>query len=163
MKGRPDETRYADHVEKESIYELAVPDAEWTGSDAGILTREVPMRNAMNEEVRSSYVKDCELGFKRWNRAIERAGFDFRLTLPSVRFRRSIGAWAGVPISPTGERISQQAYDENLPNWIPSEQDRAYVKSLMVKVHEPGKMANWIAPPDRGINNKAIDYEYVCL
>jgi benzoyl-CoA 2,3-epoxidase subunit B len=27
----------------------------------------------------------------------------------------------------------------------------------------PGKMAGWIAPPDRGINNLAVDYEYVRL
>jgi benzoyl-CoA 2,3-epoxidase subunit B len=28
---------------------------------------------------------------------------------------------------------------------------------------EPGKMARWIAPPDRGINNLPVDYEYVRL
>jgi benzoyl-CoA 2,3-dioxygenase component B len=28
---------------------------------------------------------------------------------------------------------------------------------------EPGKMANWIAPPDRGINKKPVNYEYVRL
>jgi benzoyl-CoA 2,3-dioxygenase component B len=31
----------------------------------------------------------------------------------------------------------------------------------MQRVIEPGKMAGWIAPPERGINNLAIDYEYV--
>ncbi len=33
--------------------------------------------------------------------------------------------------------------------------------SLMQGVHEQGKMAAWIAPPDRGINNNPVDYEYV--
>jgi benzoyl-CoA 2,3-dioxygenase component B len=28
-------------------------------------------------------------------------------------------------------------------------------------ITEPGKMANWIAPPKRGIKGKPIDYEYV--
>jgi benzoyl-CoA 2,3-epoxidase subunit B len=28
-------------------------------------------------------------------------------------------------------------------------------------VTEPGKMAGWIAPPDRGVNNLPVDYEYV--
>ncbi|MFK7966211.1 MAG: benzoyl-CoA 2,3-epoxidase subunit BoxB [Burkholderiaceae bacterium] len=163
LKGRPDEHRYEDHVEKESIFDLTVPSEGWNGQGEGIGQREVPMRNAMNEEVRLSYVKDCELGFKRWNRAIERAGFDFRLKLPSTRFRRGIGAWANVPMNPEGQRISQETYDANLYQWIPSDDDRAYVKSLMIKVHEPGKMANWIAPPDRGINNLAVDYEYVSL
>jgi benzoyl-CoA 2,3-dioxygenase component B len=33
----------------------------------------------------------------------------------------------------------------------------------MRQVIEPGKLAGWIAPPDRGINNLAVDYEYVKL
>ena len=33
----------------------------------------------------------------------------------------------------------------------------------MKPVTEPGKMAGWIAPPDRGINALAVDYEYVRL
>jgi benzoyl-CoA 2,3-dioxygenase component B len=31
----------------------------------------------------------------------------------------------------------------------------------MGRVAEPGKFANWIAPPSRGINNQAVDSEYV--
>jgi len=30
-----------------------------------------------------------------------------------------------------------------------------------VQMTEPGKMAGWIAPPDRGINKQPVDYEYV--
>jgi benzoyl-CoA 2,3-dioxygenase component B len=37
------------------------------------------------------------------------------------------------------------------------------VRSLMHKVIEPGKMASWVAPPDRGINNLPVEYEYVKL
>ncbi len=33
----------------------------------------------------------------------------------------------------------------------------------MQRVVEPGKMAGWIAPPERGINNLPVDYEYVKL
>jgi len=50
-----------------------------------------------------------------------------------------------------------------LPSWLPSESDRTFVKSLMQRVIEPGKMAGWIAPPDRGINNLPVAYEYVQL
>ena len=46
-------------------------------------------------------------------------------------------------------------------NWLPSEEDRAYVASLMGRVVEPGKMANWIAPPPVGINRQPIEFEYV--
>jgi benzoyl-CoA 2,3-dioxygenase component B len=113
--------------------------------------------------MRESYLKDCEIGLKRWNRLIERAGFDFRLSLPSSRFRRSIGAWVGVPVDPQGNRVSKEDHDRKLAAWTPSEQDRAFVHSLMKKVVQPGKMASWIAPPDRGINNLPVEYEYVKL
>jgi benzoyl-CoA 2,3-epoxidase subunit B len=125
--------------------------------------QKVPMLNALNEVMRESYLKDCEIGLKRWNRQIERAGFPFRLSLPATRFRRSIGAWAGQPVDPQGNLISREEYDRKLSSWIPSEADRAFVHSLMRKVAAPGKMAAWIAPPERGINNLPVDYEYVKL
>jgi len=121
------------------------------------------MLNALNEVMRESYLKDCEIGLKRWNRQIERAGFSTRLTLPSSRFRRTIGAWAGQAVTPEGKMVDKDSYEKHLGEWIPSESDRAFVHSLMQKVVEPGKMAAWIAPPDRGINNLAVGYEYVKL
>ena len=33
----------------------------------------------------------------------------------------------------------------------------------MAPHHEPGRMANWIAPPAQGINTKPVDYDYVRL
>ncbi len=50
-----------------------------------------------------------------------------------------------------------------LPRWLPSESDRAFVKSLMQRVTEPGRIAGWIAPPDRGVNELPVDYDYVRL
>jgi benzoyl-CoA 2,3-dioxygenase component B len=38
-----------------------------------------------------------------------------------------------------------------------------FVQSLMNRVVEPGKFANWIAAPVTGINNHPIDFEYVRL
>ena len=113
--------------------------------------------------MRESYLKDCEIGLKRWNRVIERAGHDIRLTLPSTRFRRSIGAWVGQHVGPDGTFVSPQEYGQRLHDWIPSEADQAFVHSLMQKVVTPGKMAAWIAPPERGINNLPVEYEYVHL
>jgi benzoyl-CoA 2,3-dioxygenase component B len=123
----------------------------------------VPMLNALNEVMRESYLKDCEIGLKRWNRLIERAGHDFRLSLPSSRFRRQIGPWAGQPVEPKGRLISREEYERRLHDWIPSKDDRAFVHSLMQRVIEPGKMAAWIAPPERGINNLPVNHEYVHL
>ncbi len=153
IKGRPDETQYEDHVCAESTFELETPQGQ----------ESVSLRNAMNEVMRQSYIKDCEMGLKRWNNQIQRAGFDIRLTLPSARFRRGIGAWANVPTDPQGNPIGREEYERRMPEWIPSESDRVFVHSLMKRVVEPGKMAGWIAPPERGINSLPVDYEYVKL
>jgi benzoyl-CoA 2,3-dioxygenase component B len=57
--------------------------------------------------------------------------------------------------------ISAEAWNAQLNEWLPSEADHAYVASLMGRVVEPGKFANWIAPPARGINGLPIEFEYV--
>jgi len=156
LKGRPDEAQYEDHGARDTTFELAVPDGK-----GGTKAEQIPMRNAMNEVTRGAYVRDCDLGVKRWNRLIEKAGHSFRLVLPSTRFRRNIGAWAGAPTDVGGNPITQEEFNAHVAAWLPSQADQAYVLSLMRGVHEPGKMAAWIAPPDRGINNNPVDYEYV--
>jgi benzoyl-CoA 2,3-dioxygenase component B len=153
IKGRPDESQFEDHVCTDATFELETPEGRQT----------VGLRNAMNEVARAAYVKDCELGLKRWNMAIKRAGHDLELRLPSTRFRRAIGAWAGAPVDPEGRLVEAEAFARRKADWLPSESDRAHVASLMQRVVEPGKMAAWIAPPDRGINSLPVDYEYVRL
>ena len=158
LKGRPDEGRYEDHIAAEEIYTIEVPDGNLSTK-----SEEIPMRNAMNDVTRGSYVKDCEIGVIRWNRLIEKAGHSFRLALPSTRFRRNIGIWANVPTDPAGTPITQEEFNAKIASWLPSEGDQAYILSLMHGVYEQGKMAAWIAPPDRGINNNPVNYEYVRL
>jgi benzoyl-CoA 2,3-epoxidase subunit B len=153
LKGRPDEAGYADHDCREALFDLETP----TGVE------QVPMRNAMNEVTRQAYMRDCDLGVKRWNRTIERAGFDFRLALPSARFRRVIGQWSGRHYDPAGQPISPETSNARLGEWLPTESDRAFVKSLMQPVTAPGKVATWIAPPEKGVNNLPVEYEYVRL
>jgi benzoyl-CoA 2,3-epoxidase subunit B len=153
IKGRPDESQYEDHVCSDAAFELETPQG----------TESVSLRNAMNEVMRSAYIKDCEIGLKRWNALIRRAGIDFELKLPSARFSRSIGAWAGVTTDPAGNPVNREEYERRLPEWLPGDSDRIFVHSLMQRVVEPGKMAGWIAPPDRGINSLPVDYEYVKL
>ncbi len=153
LKGRPDESLYQDHVLRDAVFKMQTPEG----------VQEVPMLNALNEVMRESYLKDCEIGLKRWNRAIERAGHSLRLALPSPHFRRSIGAWVNQPVTPEGKLVSREEHAKRLNEWLPSEADRAFVKSLMRQVAEPGKMARWVAPPERGINNQPVEYEYVKL
>ncbi len=155
LKGRPDESLYDDHTAV-GEYQLDQPDGE-----GGVKSETVSMRNAMNEIMRAAYIRDCENGVKRWNKIIEKGGFALELRLPSARFRRTVGSWANVPTDPAGNPISQQAFAAGLSSWIPTPEDQAFVASLMKPVYEPGKVASWIAPPDRGINNLPVDYEYV--
>jgi benzoyl-CoA 2,3-dioxygenase component B len=123
--------------------------------------KEVPMLNALNEVLRDDYIKDSVAGVGRWNKVIEKAGIPFRLTTPHKAFHRNIGALAGVKVSPDGRVISQNEWNAMVDNWLPSESDRAYVASLMGRVVEPGKFANWIAPPAMGVNRQGADFEYI--
>jgi benzoyl-CoA 2,3-dioxygenase component B len=158
LKGRPDESQYDDHRCVDVAFELAQPDAA-----RGISTESIPLRNAMNEVLRASYVRDCELGLKRWNRQLERAGTAQRLKLPSPRFHRAIGVWAGVHCDPDGAIVAESEFRRREGEWLPTDGDRAFVQSLMRQVVAPGRMAGWIAPPERGINSLPIEYEYVRL
>ena len=158
LKGRPDEMRYEDHSEKNSTYTF-----EGLSIKNAIEEQTIPMRNAMNEITRLSYVADCEIGLKRWNRLIKKSGHDIVLALPSTRFRRSIGIWAGIETNPEGKIISKSEFEANISSWLPSENDREYIKSLMVQVTEVNKTAGWIASPSRGINKLDTGYEYVEL
>ena len=158
LKGRPNESQFADHAALNSVYRIEVPDGAGGAKD-----EDVPTRNAMNAAIRSAYIDECQIFLDRWNDQIVKAGFDFRYRLPSHRFRRGIGAWAGVTTDPDGRVISPEAFARHVDSWLPTERDRAFVHSLMRPVTEPGKVAAWIAPPDRGINNKPVDYEYVRL
>jgi benzoyl-CoA 2,3-dioxygenase component B len=137
---------------------IQVPDGK-----GGLRNETISTRNGMNEITRLEYVKDCNVGVTRWNMGLKRAGIDFELSLPSTRFRRSVGAWAAVQTDPQGQPISAAEFEANKDSWLPTDADKSFIRSLMQRVTEPGKMAGWIAPPDRGINANPIEYEYVKL
>jgi benzoyl-CoA 2,3-dioxygenase component B len=158
LKGRPDEARFSDHLATDQTLRIEVPDGR-----GGTTAEDVPMRSAMNEVTRAAYVKDCDVGVQRWNRLVAEAGYDFRFRLPSIRFRRSIGVWSGVRTDPDGHPVTGEEWHRQQGDWLPSPEDRGFVASLMQRVTEPGKVAGWIAPPEIGINNTPLDYEYVRL
>ncbi len=156
LKGRYEEgKRDDDHVLKGGSYKvLAVEGGK-------LVEREVPMLNALNEVLRDDYIKDSIAGITRWNKVLEKNGIPFRLKAPHKAFHRNIGALAGFKISPDGRVLSEQEWKANVDKWLPSEEDRAFVGSLMGRVVEPGKFAGWIAPPVVGINRQPADFEYI--
>ena len=156
LKGRYEETkRDDDHMLKGGQYKIL------DIANGQLIEREVPMLNALNEVLRDDYIRDSVAGVGRWNRVLEKAGVAFRLVTPHKAFNRHIGTFAGQKVAPDGRVLSEAEWAANVRNWLPSEEDRAYVASLMGRVVEPGKMANWIAPPPVGINRQPIEFEYV--
>jgi benzoyl-CoA 2,3-dioxygenase component B len=157
LKGRFREGHdYADHVAVDGIYRLPVVDG------SRLVERDVPLRNALNEVLRDAYIRDCQRGVDRWNKSLQAKGVTgLDLSLPSKRFHRAVGAYAGMSFNPEGTLISGEEWDRAVPGWLPTAEDEAHVRALMNPVYEPGKMASWIAPPARGINGKPLDFEYV--
>jgi benzoyl-CoA 2,3-dioxygenase component B len=153
IKGRPDEAKFEDHLALDTEFEVDTPNGP----------QKVALRNAMNAVTRNSYADECDTFVSQFNALIERAGFSFRLALPSQRFRRSIGPWANAPVDPFGRSVDRVTYEARLSEWLPTEVDRAFVHSLMKPVTEVGKVAAWLAPPEQGINGMPVEYEYVRL
>lgn len=156
LKGRFEETkRDDDHRLHGMTYKvLGVQDGR-------LVEREVPMLNALNEVLRDDFIRDSIAGIGRWNRVIEKTGLPHRLQAPHKAFNRRIGTLAGVRVGPDGRVVSETEWNAHVREWLPSDEDRAFVGSLMGRVVEPGKFAHWIAPPAVGINRQPIDFEYV--
>jgi benzoyl-CoA 2,3-epoxidase subunit B len=158
LKGRFEEGKKTDdHQLKQATYPVSLLE---TGV---ITTREEAALTSLNERLRDDYITDCARGVARWNQIVQRASIDFEFTLPHRGFHRAIGLFAGTHVSPDGRVVTEAEWIARRDEWLPSEADRAYVISLMKPVVEPGKFANWIAPPPRGINGLPIDFDYVRL
>lgn len=156
IKGRFDETRIGDdHKLTDAAYKVLEIDGD------GFREKEEAALTALNERLRDDYVADCARGVMRWNQIIKRHGIDFELKLPHRAFHRQIGQFSELRVDPNGRIISQAEWDSKHHDWLPTDEDRLYVISLMKPVTEPGKFASWVAPPARGINNQPIDFEYV--
>jgi len=157
LKGRAYEAKRYDEHTGAGVYTMDVPDGD------RITSEEVAMRNAMNEVLRDGYIEENLKSIEKWNRTLAKHNVDFEFTLPHRRFNRTVGHWSEVHFDLKGNIITEAEWNKNKYAWIPSDDDKAFVKTLMKQVTEPGKIAGWVAPPPRGINNHPFDYEYVKL
>lgn len=156
LKGRFLESKLDhDHLLKDQTYPVLEV------NEGKLVTRQAPALNALNERLRDDFIKDSLAGVGRWNKLMQKLGVDARLFIPHKAFNRRIGSLAGLNIAPDGRVINQAEWNSSVAGWLPSAEDRAFVHSLMGSVVEPGKFANWIAPPTTGINNQPINCEYV--
>src|SRR6201990_294100 len=156
VKGRYKETTIEDdHQLQNSTYPvLKFIDGELKLVDEPALT-------ALNMRLRDDYTQDCVKGLLRWNKVISTAGYDYKLTLPNVAFRRAIGEFRDVHATPDGLLIDDATWTKRKGDWIPSSDDGDFIASLMTPVTEAGEFASWISPPKGGIDNKPGDFEYV--
>jgi benzoyl-CoA 2,3-dioxygenase component B len=158
LKGRWQETRRKDdHVLLEDVRMMNVVE------DGAIVEKEVPMLSALNLDLRDEYVADCANGVRRWNQALEDAGLEERLLLPHEGFNRRVGVYANHHVSPEGEVLDDETWAAKVDGWLPSAEDRQAVADLMVPEYEYGKFAGWIAPPNTGINDQPVEFDYVHL
>jgi benzoyl-CoA 2,3-dioxygenase component B len=156
LKGRFEETKIGDdHVLTGSHYTVPFVDG------GRILQKDEPALLALNERLRDDYIVDCQAGVDRWNKVLEKGGTAQRLRLAHKGFHRKIGNFARSWVRPDGEVVSEEQWKKHEAAWLPTDADHAFLQSIMGRVAEPGKYANWIAPPARGIDQKPENFEYV--
>ena len=126
-----------------------------------VVTTAVPALTALNERLRDDYIREVDAGVERWNRIIAKQGIPVKLRLPHKAFHRRIGTLAGLHVTPDGHLVDEATWRAGEREWLPTDEDRAYVASLMGRVTERGRYANWIAPPVVGINKQPFDFEYI--
>lgn len=158
LKGRFRETTIDDdHQLHDSVYPVL------KHIDGKLVKVDEPAINAVNSRLCDDFIHDCEQVLGTWNRALAEFGFDYRLSLPSRAFHRAVGEFKNARVTPAGELIQAAEWERRREEWLPSDDDLAFLLSLMEQVVEPGQFASWIAPAKAGINGKPGDYEYVRL
>jgi benzoyl-CoA 2,3-dioxygenase component B len=157
LKGRYREADgiYKDPKALNQIYETEV----FEGANAKKI--QIPLRRAMNALLLDAYFADATRIVARWNKILENHKIEARIQLPHLRFNRWQGLYGGYSFDPAGNPITKDEFDKNRSKWLPTEDDYRYVQSCMVRCYEPGKFANWIAPPAVGIDSKPVEFEYV--
>jgi benzoyl-CoA 2,3-dioxygenase component B len=159
LKGRWLEPRRKDdHLLTDDSADLPRPREDGTWE-----TAELQKILLLNLDLRGEYIADCQSGVKRWNKILDDAGITFRFALPHPGFNRHVGINSGHHITPDGTIVDEETWQRGRKHWLPSDDDFAFVRSLMRPVYERGKIASWVAPPRQGINGKPFDYEYVYL
>jgi benzoyl-CoA 2,3-dioxygenase component B len=156
LKGRYMETRLKDdHLLKEDTYPIL------NASTGALVVEQAPALNALNERLRDDFIEDSIAGVAAWNVTLKKKAIDFNFKVPHKAFNRQIGSLAAARVSPEGTVMTADAWNVRVRDWLPSAEDRAFVQSLMGRVVEPGRFANWISPPTAGINGQPVECDYV--
>lgn len=155
LKGRYGERAYGDHRAVDAVFHIEIPES------GRLVHREVALVRAMNEVLREAYIRDCAGAVSRWNSVITRHSIAHRLYLPHRRFNRRKGLYAADRYDEHGRLLSGEKWERLWRDLLPTPEDHAYLRDVMVPVREVGRVASWVAPPARGIDNKPLDWQYV--
>jgi benzoyl-CoA 2,3-epoxidase subunit B len=156
LKGRYNEAGREDDHRLDGAF-TAVPVPE----EGSMASREVPALTALNYDLRREYTADCAKGVARWNRALTGTGLELRL--PHEGFNRRVGVFAGHHVTPEGAIVAPDAWSAAAREWLPTDDDRAHVASVMQPAYEPGRFAGWVSPPAAGVNARPVEFAYVQL
>lgn len=159
IKGRAHESNYDEHVRLEGMVSV-----ERRAASGEFIAVQVPMKHALNGVMRQAYLHEVTMLMSRWNKMLARAGVGFELHLPSQRFNRRFGVYAGGRFSPQGDPVDEAVFEARRAEWLPTAADGAHLRAVQRPVLERGMVAGWLATPARGINNMpALDFDYVRL
>ena len=161
IKGRAHESNCDEHVRLDGAVAIERRVPERSGEFVAV---EVPMRDALNAVMRQAYLHEVTMLLQRWNKLLTRAGAGQEFHLPSQRFNRDFGVYAGQRFSPQGELVDEATFEARRGDWLPTGSDQTHLAAIMQPVRERGTLAAWLTPPLRGINNMpALDFDYVRL
>lgn len=88
-------------------------------------------------------------------------GYDVYLRTATRRGQGQLSALAESAFDPLARTTRFMLTGTHERDWLATDEDRAFVQSLMGRVVEPGKFASFIMPPSSGINSQPVDAEYV--
>src|SRR5580658_5527041 len=127
IKGRFNEANLKtdDHQLQEATYPVT------RVVDGKLVVDEVPALRALNSRLLDDFIVDCQGGIDRWNKSVEKAGVDFKFVQPHKGFNRRIGEFGGKRISPTREVLAEDQWNAKSGDWLPNEDDMAFIVSLM--------------------------------
>ena len=154
LKGRFEETKLTDD------HKLHGANTRTGGATASWSWSRRPALTALNERLRDDWVADAKAGVERWNR-ISRRPASPSGSRARTRLQPPHRAASPAPHQPRRQSPARSRMDAPAPRVAADGRGPRLRRSLMGRVAEPGKFANWIAPPARGINNQPADFEYV--
>src|SRR5262249_33289127 len=115
LKGRYREDKLTDdHVLTRDTYPVL------RLKEGAIVREHVPALSALNMRLRDDFVEDEGGVVPRWNAVLERAGFEFRLSLQNVAFNRRIGEFASIHTDTEGNPLSGSEWEARKEAMLPS-------------------------------------------